>query len=58
MLPEAEEGREPINYKQQRSEFLDSIKVTSKDLVKTEQKQLTNVPQQGQIKENSGREDI
>ena len=28
MLPEAEEGREPINYKQQRSEFLDSIKIS------------------------------
>jgi hypothetical protein len=58
MLPEAEEGREPINYKQQRSEFLDSVKVSNKDTVKAEAKQQTSITQTTQKKENNEREDI
>jgi hypothetical protein len=58
MLPEAEEGRKPINYKQQRSEFLDSVKVSNKDTVKAEAKQQTSITQTTQKKENNEREDI
>jgi len=58
MLPEAEEGRKPIDYKQQRSEFLDSVKVSNKDTVKAETKQQTSITQATQKKENKEREDI
>lgn len=58
MLPEAEEGRKTIDYKQQRSEFLDSVKVSDKDTVKAEAKQQKSITQTTQKEKNNEREDI